>query len=216
MSVPGDAGYEVERFAEKKCETCGKQGRCNEYLQAACLDAGHWLNWIPKQKLASPIGETVLTDNDFKEIFLRKYGYIPATQARDSVDLNRKFQDAHTRSIVIPETRRELIRQGWKSPEEIQELITKVSNASNREGHTDQERLMKECGWKSPEEIQKSFNPESLNYKKGVIDGRLFESREVAKELKKITVYPDSDTVFDDRVVIGREEYDAIIRRLEG
>jgi hypothetical protein len=205
MSVPGDAGYEVEKFTEKKCETC--IGQCVDRQNAAtCKD------WYPKiPKPASPIGETVLTQVEFLEVLPKYRDLILAERKKRDLGDTGVYcvvQDAHTRS--------ELVKQGWKSPEEIQELITKVSNASNREGHTDQERLMKECGWKSPEEIQKSFNPESLNYKKGVIDGRLFESREVAKELKKITVYPDSDAVFDDRVVIGREEYDALIRRLEG
>jgi hypothetical protein len=112
----------------------------------------------------TPIGETVLTVAGSHWVSIE--GRIKDSRATGFIDIGKELrqQDAHTRS--------ELIRQGWKSPEEL----------------------------------QNNFNPESLNYKKGVMDGRVFESREVAKELKEILRNPD----------LRNYKIAALIKRLEG
>jgi hypothetical protein len=177
MSVPGDAGYEVERFVGKSCETCrngtleyscdecdavngnhtnwmskpatrfdcSKCGfggalegqafletecyRCDEYPKCGGIDIPDCMveaeqnkREIPQEsKLASPIGETVLTEEEKlkaqaeaqKSFFGGRFSYtLPDWAIRDSI---AKAQDAHTRS--------ELIKQGWKSPEEVKEIL---------------------------------------------------------------------------------------------
>jgi hypothetical protein len=77
MSVPGDAGYEVERFAEKP---------------------------------ASPIGETVLTEREINKIWWEYCHPKGEPNSESYLRILCNKQDAHTRSIVIPETRREVAK----------------------------------------------------------------------------------------------------------
>jgi hypothetical protein len=78
--VPGDAGYDVERFAEKKCGSCVHDG--------GCLATNGWsCNYQPKS--ASPIGETVLTDIICDTCQEHCFDNFPSECVRK--------QDAHTR-----------------------------------------------------------------------------------------------------------------------
>ena len=46
--------------------------------------------------------------------------------------------------------------------------------------------LVKEAGWKSPEEIDRMFNPDYLDFKKGVIEGRRLERESIISAIEKL------------------------------
>ena len=57
------------------------------------------------------------------------------------------------------------------------------------DGQTDADEVQdfyKEAGWKSPDEIDRMFNPDYLDFKKGVIEGRRLERESIISAIEKL------------------------------
>jgi hypothetical protein len=93
------------KMSELRDSETGKELTSGQKIADAILGAN-------KHKTASPIGETVLTDEEIDAIKISDYPVIGKHSLERAIEKE-----------VIAYTRSELIKQGWKSPEDVERIL---------------------------------------------------------------------------------------------